>query len=617
MNIVIATLHVRESAQAVALAAGCLKSSLPDHFQTTTKLIDLFPDQSDSSIQSELLQSQPDIIAFSLYTWNRQQTLKICRTIKQHHPEIFLLAGGPEASADSTNVLSHGHLDAVICGEGEHSLAELVTRMSERQTLSDISGLALTGEAPQRPGSVVCPDLSALPSPWLTGTLHLKEGCGVLWEVARGCHFNCAFCYDAKGHQGVRPLPLERLRQELELFVQKGVGQVWVLDSTFNAPLGRGKQLLQLLQDVAPQLHYHIEAKADLLDDETIGLLSELYCSVQVGLQSANPAILSSLQRKLDPKLMSRQLQKLSAAGITFGLDLIYGLPGDNHDGFKNSLDFTLKRQPNQIDIFPLAVLPGTELFDDKERFGIEGEPDPPYLITHNATYSATDMEKSRLLTAATDIFYNRGRAVGFFLQLCHAVELTPVDFLDSFMSWLLQIKRIDQRTILNNDNWPSDRILPLQLEFIRAELKQKKRSQLIPAAEDLIRYHFCCAETILAENCLPQPEMPIKKILNKDWRLNPNLKIESFHYPLDGLEMFGGEKLKIIEEQLTQDPAHAVFLRQDGEMMIETLDPAFAALLLKSRKTSSGTQLISGIDRQTGYELLTFAVAHGLILLV
>jgi radical SAM superfamily enzyme YgiQ (UPF0313 family) len=615
MNIVIATIHVRESAQAVPLAAGCLKSSLPDHFKKNTLLVDLLPDQSDNTVLSKLLQSRPDIIAFSLYTWNRQQALKICQQIKQQSPDIYIVAGGPEASADSTKILNEGCLDAVIRGEGEHSFSELITRLSEQKPLSGISGLALADEATLRPNSAVCPDLNTLTSPWLTEAIQLEEGCGVLWEVARGCHFNCAFCYDAKGHQGVRPLPLERLRQELELFVTKGVSQVWVLDSTFNAPSSRGQQLLQMLQKTAPQLHYHIEAKADLLDDVTIGLLSELFCSVQVGLQSANPEILAPLQRQLKPQQMSQQLHKLSAAGITFGLDLIYGLPGDNHDGFKTSLDFTLKQQPNQIDIFPLAVLPGTELFDKKEQFGIDGQPQPPYMITHNATYSANDMKKSRLLAAATDIFYNRGRAVGFFLQLCQAVESTPVAFLDAFACWMLQSKAISHQSILDIDHWTTDLILPLQLEFIQTELKKKKRKKLIPAAEDLIRYHYCCAEIVLAENCLPQPEMSIKQILKSDWYLNPNLKIESFHYPLDGLEMFGGEKLKTIGDQLTQDPAHSIFLRQEGEMISETLDDDFAAMLLKARKGASGAQLIFGIDRQSGQELLTFAVAQGLIL--
>ena len=47
MQIVLATLHVRPSAQAVPLAAACLAAALPEERRQQTHLLDLFPDQSD------------------------------------------------------------------------------------------------------------------------------------------------------------------------------------------------------------------------------------------------------------------------------------------------------------------------------------------------------------------------------------------------------------------------------------------------------------------------------------------------------------------------------------------------------------------------------------------
>lgn len=615
MHLIIATLHVRESAQAVALAAGCLKSNLPEKYRKNTKLIDLLPDQDNDTILERLLQGKPDLIVFPLYTWNRCQIMEICRRLKQQHPDLILVAGGPEASADSIRVLKQGQLDAVIRGEGEAALATLVDQIAHKQPLSEIPGLVSKTSGEPVPGAALCPDLEALPSPWLERTLPLEEGCGVLWEVARGCHFNCAFCYDTKGHQGVRPLPQKRLKQELELFAARGVSQIWILDSTFNAPPGRGRKLLQMLLGTAPQIHYHIEAKADLLDDETICLLAELQCSVQVGLQSADPKVLSPLQRKLDPQQMIRQLRKLSDAGVTFGLDLIYGLPGDNHQGFRRSLDFALKRQPNQIDIFPLAVLPGTELYEDRDRFGIAGEEQPPYRTTYNRSYSADDMRQSQVLAAAADIFYNRGRAVGFFLQLCQALETTPVEFLEAFSVWLQSARGYSCEELQAEDCWRPETILPLQLAFSGQELKRTKRSKLISAAEDLIRYHFCCAETILADNCMPQPEISSTERMKNSWILNPALQIAPFHYSLEGLEMFGGETLKTIASQLSEEPGYAVFLRQENEMIIETLDSDFAGLLLQARQKQTGKQLIARLKPHTGQELLTFAISQGLLI--
>jgi len=510
-----------------------------------------------------------------------------------------------------------GSFDGVIRGEGEVSFAELIMQLSAGKSPVGIAGfLSSVQNTVTTPQAAVCSDLSILSSPWLTEQIPLEKNCGVLWEVARGCLFNCAFCYDAKGHQGVRPLPTDRLHKELQLFAKHQVAQIWILDSTFNAPPERGKQLLEMLLELAPQIHYHIEAKADFLDTDTIELLSRLSCSVQIGLQSATAQVLKPLHRNLQPKQMEHRLKQMSIAGITFGLDLIYGLPGDNHAGFQKSLDFTLQQQPNQVDIFPLAVLPGTELFEKQEEFGIQGEPYPPYRLQSNQTYSERDLQKSRFLAAATDIFYNRGRAVGFFLQLCHTLKLSPSSFLQQFGDWLSKQKDIDQQNILDIESWQPEDILPLQQQYIARQLSSKKQAKLINVAEDLINYHFLCAETLLADDCQADREIPTKKAMEQwHWKLNPAVKIQRFHFALEDLEMVGGEPLEKIFSQLTPEPGYAIFLRQRGEVIIESLDHNFAHMLNRAREEVTTEQLLQNPDPQSAEELLDFAITQGLLL--
>ena len=617
MHILIATLHVRASEQAVPLAAGCLKSCLPPELQKQTTLVDLFLETDTDSICRQLLALKPTLIAFPLYVWNRNQILLIAKKLRQQKPDLLLLAGGPEASADSRNVINDGFLNGVIRGEGEVSFAELIMKLNAGEPTHGVAGfLSASSNHSSIPVAAVCPDLSTLASPWLTGQLPLAKNCGVLWEVARGCQFNCAFCYDAKGHQGVRPLPLDRLKKELHLFTRQQVSQVWVLDSTFNAPPGRGKQLLQMLIKEAPQIHYHIEAKADFLDAEIIDLLSQLNCSVQIGLQSATPQVLKPLHRSFSKQQMEQRLRQMSIAGITFGLDLIYGLPGDNHAGFEKSLDFALRQQPNQVDIFPLAVLPGTELFGQRQEFGIESDPHPPYLLQANTTYSEQEMRKSGLLAAAADIFYNRGRAVGFFLPLCNALKFSPSRFLHRFSEWLGSHKHIDQQKILDVESWQPEEILPLQQQYVAYQLIKNKHPELKNIAQDLINYHFLCAETLLADDCLPDKNMPApKKGKEFLWKLNPAVKIQPFHFSLEDLELFGGEPLAKANKKMAPEPEVAIFLRQQGEVIIESLDDDFAQILDRAKTEKSLQELAEDMDPQLAEELLDFALTQGILL--
>jgi radical SAM superfamily enzyme YgiQ (UPF0313 family) len=617
MRILLPTFHVRQSAQAIPLAAGCLKACLPQSLRDQTRLLDMYAGQDLEDLTAIILDARPEVIAFPLYLWNRTEVLQLCRQLRRRQPEIFLLAGGPEASADSRRVIAEGQLNGVIRGEGEQPFAQLMAALSAGRSGRGIPGYLPADEPDQQFCPVAsCSDLTDLPSPWLQGDLPLSEGCGVLWEVARGCRFNCAFCFDAKGEQGVRPFPEARLRAELELFVRRKVSQVWVLDSTFNAPPERGKQLLDMLLSRAPQIHFHLEAKADFLNRETAEMLSRLTCSVQVGLQSTDDEVLKPLHRTFKREKVEQQLQLLSTAGITFGLDLIYGLPGDNHAGFCRSLDFALNQRPNQVDIFPLAVLPGTELYRNQQKFGISADSKPPYLISQNRSYPNEQLAQSCELTAAADIFYNRGRAVGFFHQLCEALSSYPSRLLEDFAHWFCRQPGLDLQQLLASENWQPTDILSLQLAFAVEKLRQAGRENLRSLAEDLIHYHYLCAETLLTADCQPATSLPPAKRWGKtSWQLNPLARVHGFQYDLEELEMLGGEPWDKLVKRLNNNPSYGIFFCQNGQPVVEALQTDFARLLLGSTGQKTAEQLLRGLARDEAEELLQFAVTAGLLM--
>jgi len=47
-------------------------------------------------IMAEIYQSGADVLAFSVYIWNIEHTLKLMDSLKKVLPEVTLIAGGPE-----------------------------------------------------------------------------------------------------------------------------------------------------------------------------------------------------------------------------------------------------------------------------------------------------------------------------------------------------------------------------------------------------------------------------------------------------------------------------------------------------------------------------------------
>jgi radical SAM superfamily enzyme YgiQ (UPF0313 family) len=617
MRIVLPTLHVRRSAQAVPLAAGCLHAALPQALREQTVLLDLYPEQGGEEMLQAIFACDPQLVAFPLYVWNRRQVCALALELRRHRPTLHLIAGGPEVYADPQGVLAQGGFDAVILGEGEDSFRALVEGLVQGKRRSGIAGLCWRSATGGIPPGLVLPKLDALPSPWLSGSVVPAEGGGVLWETSRGCPFACTFCFDARGSRGTRPIPMVRLERELDLFVRSQISQIWVLDSTFNYPLERGKQLLRLLTRKAPHIHFHLEAKADFLDRETARLLSKLTCSVQIGLQSARAEVLLHIHRSLDVEKFAQKIHLLANAGVTFGFDLIYGLPGDDFVGFCQSLNYAFELAPNHIDIFPLAVLPGTQLHQDAGRFGLRAQSEPPYEVLQSDTCSPADLEDCRLLAAAVDLFYNIGRAVGFFPALLRATKMDAVRFFRDFTQWLVEDQQLARERLLDSESWLPAEVLRLQEAFLAHLFKRRRLLNLLPAAIDLLRYHYHYAETLLGVETLPVVSESLRGV--NPWttplRVAEGVRLVPFAYEiLDLLEM-GEVELDQMAAMFRPIGSLAVFLRRGNEVLCESLEEDFRKLLQGCTGETSAECIFSGsIPPAEGKEIVRFALTEGFL---
>jgi len=617
MNLVFCTLHVRRSSQAVPLAAGCLAAALPAGLCTSIRLVDIYPEQSDHEILSAILSANPDVVAFPVYVWSRQRIIGLVRQLRQSNRSLYLIAGGPEATGDPTGLLSAAPWNALIHGEGEAALAGLLERLAEGPPQQPLPGVTLMLEqGPLSTKSSCHYDLDNATSPWLSGTIKPASS-GVLLEVARGCAFSCDYCFDARGQQGVRVLPKKRLKAELELFVDSDVSQVWVLDSTFNYPPERGVELLEMLLEVAPGLHYHLEAKADFIDRHTVSLLGKLNCSIQIGLQSVHERVLKTIHRPIDLEVLTEKIHLLEAEGIVYGFDLIYGLPEDSYTGFLESIDTVLGFAANHIHIFPLAVLPGTRLAAQREKYGIEAQRQPPYELVCSADWTAEEMELSRRLAAATDLFYNTGRAVAFFPAIVEALQTRPSELFEDFFKWALQQPETDHDRLMQTEHWAAEDAYRMLQGYLSHRLQSAGQGHLVSIFLDLLCYHFNYAETLLGEELLP---ISSESMLEKDawetpWQRSNKFRLVPFAYEiLDLLEM-EGMYLEEMTNLFRPVGSVALFMRRENQVFCESLSEEMLQLLKYSDGKSSPKEIFAGsLPEATGAELVEFAVCEGLL---
>ncbi|RNI20434.1 radical SAM family heme chaperone HemW [Flexivirga caeni] len=118
------------------------------------------------------------------------------------------------------------------------------------------------------------------------------------------------------------------------------------------------------------------EANPDTVDDGVAeSLAAGGFTRVSLGMQSAVPHVLATLERTHDPAGVRRAVRAVQAAGLQVSVDLIYGAPGESLDDWRRSIDAALSLEPDHLSAYALVVEEGTKLAAQVRR-GVVRMPD-------------------------------------------------------------------------------------------------------------------------------------------------------------------------------------------------------------------------------------------------
>jgi oxygen-independent coproporphyrinogen-3 oxidase len=105
------------------------------------------------------------------------------------------------------------------------------------------------------------------------------------------------------------------------------------------------------------------EANPDSVTPAGLEVLAEAgFTRVSLGMQSAVPHVLRTLERTHDPANVERAVAAARAAGLQVSLDLIYGTPGESLDDWRTSLAAATSLEPDHVSAYALVVEDGTKL---------------------------------------------------------------------------------------------------------------------------------------------------------------------------------------------------------------------------------------------------------------
>lgn len=379
-------------------------------------------------VLNELVNSESDIYAFSVYIWNRREMLSYAMELKKLRPNSYIIFGGPEVSFEGNSFLAENpFIDILVRGEGESVIADVCRSPDSYKTID--------GECTN-----IFTDMGILYD------RYPAKGDILYYESARGCPYRCSYCLSSLS-EGIRAKSAEDTLEELKLFetLENKPRIIKFIDRTFNYDKERSKKIWKGLCSKEYTLNYHFEIAADLLDEECFDILSKLpsgKIQFEAGIQTTNTATLRAINRNTISARVITNLRRLKSFGnIHIHADLIAGLPYEDINSFAASFDDSIDCC-HKLQLGFLKMLKGSHIRSRGHQHGYIYESEPPYTVLSNNYLSFNDLCRLDRIAATVDRFYSSSRFENTMKYLLPRTR-SPFNFFSELCD--MQTKELDK----------------------------------------------------------------------------------------------------------------------------------------------------------------------------
>lgn len=339
-------------------------------------------------------------IAIGAYIWN-EPILKVLLPLLRAKgflgriilggPQISYVGSGLEQLYPDADVFVRGHAEAALC---------MVARNGE---LTSHTGVHYAGEVDVNQQAKTT--LDKLPSPWLNGLIPLKDQAFLRWETQRGCQFKCSFCQHRQPDARIKSahFPASRINNEIDHICRMQVREVAVLDPVFNSNENRGHalQVLKRFAENGYKGQLALQCRAELVDDDFLDAAQRLDVCLEFGLQTIHKDEYDAVGRGNSMKKIDAVLDKVRTRNIRHEVSLIFGLPEQTLDSFKESVRWCLNRKVPTIKAFPLLLLRGTKIELEQNRWGLIVGDGPMPKVIASRTFSRRDWQAMERISEA------------------------------------------------------------------------------------------------------------------------------------------------------------------------------------------------------------------------
>ncbi len=345
---------------------------------------------SHAEIMTGLRESKPEFVGIYSTTFGWPRAVTTAKAVKALNNKIFVCAGGPYPIAQKEQCLTNGgaDFDAVVTGEAEVTVPEMVGRIGHGASLDGVLGVAFRQAQrvvcnPPRP---LIEDLDALafparellgdPNRYVPPPATYRRKPVAVMITSRGCSRRCIFCFQTdhqrqSGKRGVRYRSVDNVLQEIKLCLDMGYREIKFIDDSFAADYDRAMALTSEIRARRLNFVWFASACVNQVDKPLLQAMKDAGCwAILLGAESGVQRNLNTLRKGITLDQTRAAVRAAKDVGLKVSTPFLFGIPGETYEDGLKTIEFAAELNPDLANFHALTAFPGTYLYEHLDEFG-------------------------------------------------------------------------------------------------------------------------------------------------------------------------------------------------------------------------------------------------------
>jgi anaerobic magnesium-protoporphyrin IX monomethyl ester cyclase len=299
-----------------------------------------------------------------------------------------ICVGGPYPIAMQERCLEDAgeSLDAVVTGEGEYTVLEIVERLSLRKNLDGVLGVTFrsAGGIVKNPPRPLIEDLDALPFParellgdamrYIPPPATYKRKPVAVVITSRGCNRHCIYCFQIDKNRtiGIRYRSVDNVLAEIELCLKQGYREIKFIDDTFAADYNRAMRIATEIKERKLDFTWFASACVNQVDKPLLQAFKDAGCwAILFGAESGVQKNLNTIRKGTTLDQIRTAVRTAKEVGIKVSTPFLFGIPGETYEEGLETIKFAIELDPDMANFHAITPFPGTYLYDNVDKYGV------------------------------------------------------------------------------------------------------------------------------------------------------------------------------------------------------------------------------------------------------